>query len=63
MKSGISSEFSDLFEMFLILGLPSFEEIPELLKLVGLEDTGNGEFRAYLRKVFGIYQLVAPEFK
>ena len=31
----------NLKEQYRILGLPSFEEIPDLLKLVGLEDTGN----------------------
>lgn len=47
----------NLKEQYRILGLPSFEDIPKLLKLVGLEDTGKkkaGNFSLGMRQRLGI---------
>lgn len=47
----------NLKEQYRILGLPSFEAIPELLKLVGLEDTGKKKAKNFslgMRQRLGI---------
>lgn len=47
----------NLKEQYLILGLPSFEDIPELLKLVGLENTGKKKAKNFslgMRQRLGI---------
>lgn len=47
----------NLKEQYRILGLPSFDDIPELLKLVGLEDTGKKkakDFSLGMRQRLGI---------
>ena len=37
----------NLREQYLVLGLPSYDGIPELLKLVGLENTGNTKVKNF----------------
>lgn len=37
----------NLREQYLVLGLPSYDGIPELLKLVGLENTGNKKVKNF----------------
>ena len=39
----------NLKQQSMILGLPSYDEIPELLKLVGLENTGKKKVRSFFR--------------
>ena len=39
--------YENLRQQCLIMGLPSFDEIPEILKLVGLEDTGKKKGRNF----------------
>ena len=41
------SAYENLKQQSLVLGLPSFEEIPEILKLVGLENTGRKKARNF----------------
>lgn len=38
----------NLREQYLVLGMPSFEGIQELLKLVGLQDAGRKKRRIFL---------------
>ncbi|MBD5459627.1 MAG: ABC transporter ATP-binding protein [Lachnospiraceae bacterium] len=57
----------NLKEQYRILGLPSFEGIPELLRLVGLENTGRkkaGNFSLGMRQRLGIAVALAgdPDF-
>lgn len=57
----------NLEEQYRILGLPSFEGIPELLKLVGLEQTGKKKVRHFslgMRQRLGIAVALAgaPDF-
>lgn len=57
----------NLRQQSLVLGLPSFEEIPELLKLVGLEDTGRKKVRHFslgMKQRLGIAVALAgsPDF-
>lgn len=57
----------NLKEQYQILGLPSFESIPELLKLVGLENTGKKKARNFslgMRQRLGIAIALAgsPDF-
>lgn len=57
----------NLKEQFRTLGIPSFEEIPELLTLVGLENTGKkkaGNFLLGMRQRLGIAVALAgnPDF-
>lgn len=54
-------------EQYRILGLPSFDDIPELLKLVGLEDTGKKKAKNFslgMRQRLGIAVALAgsPDF-
>lgn len=57
----------NLRQQYRILGLPSYEGIPELLKLVGLENTGKkkaGNFSLGMRQRLGIAVALAgdPDF-
>lgn len=57
----------NLKEQYRILGLPSFDDIPELLKLVGLEDTGKKKAKNFslgMRQRLGIAIALAgnPDF-
>ncbi|MGN1028044.1 MAG: ABC transporter ATP-binding protein [Faecousia sp.] len=57
----------NLRQQYRVLGLPSFEGIPELLKLVGLEDTGKkkaGNFSLGMKQRLGIAVALAgdPDF-
>ena len=57
----------NLKEQYRVLGLPSFEGIPELLKLVGLEDTGKKKaqhFSLGMKQRLGIAVALAgdPDF-
>ena len=57
----------NLKQQFLILGLPSFDEIPELLKLVGLEDAGKKKVKNFslgMKQRLGIAIALAgsPDF-
>ena len=57
----------NLKEQYRVLGLPSFEGIPELLKLVGLEDTGTKKVRNFslgMKQRLGIAVALAgdPDF-
>lgn len=54
----------NLKQQFIILGLPSFKPIPELLSLVGLENTGNkkaGNFSLGMRQRLGIAVALAGD--
>ena len=57
----------NLKEQYRVLGLPSFQGIPELLKLVGLEDTGKKKARNFslgMKQRLGIAVALAgdPDF-
>ena len=57
----------NLRQQYRVLGLPSYEGIPELLKLVGLENTGKkkaGQFSLGMRQRLGIAVALAgdPDF-
>ena len=57
----------NLKEQYRILGLPSYDDIPNLLKLVGLENTGNKKaknFSLVMRQRLGIAIALAgdPDF-
>lgn len=57
----------NLREQYRVLGLPSFKDIPQLLKLVGLEGTGKkkaGDFSLGMRQRLGIAIALAgnPDF-
>ncbi|MBD5393557.1 MAG: ATP-binding cassette domain-containing protein [Lachnospiraceae bacterium] len=57
----------NLKQQYCILGLPSYEGIPELLKLVGLQDTGRkkaGKFSLGMKQRLGIAIALAgdPDF-
>ncbi len=57
----------NLKQQYLILGLPSYDGIPELLKLVGLEDTGKKKVRHFslgMKQRLGIAIALAgdPDF-
>ena len=38
----------NLKEQYRVLGIPSYDSIPELLKLVGLENTGKKKAKTFL---------------
>ena len=57
----------NLKQQYLVLGLPSYEGIPELLKLVGLENTGKKKARNFslgMKQRLGIAIALAgdPDF-
>lgn len=57
----------NLKQQYLVLGLPSYEDIPELLKLVGLENTGKKKARNFslgMKQRLGIAIALAgdPDF-
>lgn len=59
--------FDNLKEQYRILGIPSYDSIPELLKLVGLEHTGNKKAKNFslgMRQRLGIAIALAgdPDF-
>lgn len=63
---GMTAE-ENLKEQYRVLGLPSFESIPELLKLVGLENTGSKKARNFslgMKQRLGIAIALAgnPDF-
>ena len=54
----------NLREQYRVLGLPSFKDIPQLLKLVGLESTGKkkaGDFSLGMRQRLGIAIALAGD--
>ncbi len=63
---GMTAE-DNIKEQYRILGMPSFDDIPELLKLVGLENTGRKKARNFslgMRQRLGIAVALAgnPDF-
>ena len=58
------SAVENLKQQFIILGLPSFKPIPELLSLVGLENAGRkkaGDFSLGMRQRLGIAVAMAGD--
>ena len=61
------SAIDNLKEQYRVLGLPSYDDIPNLLKLVGLENTGNKKAKNFslgMRQRLGIAIALAgdPDF-